>query len=503
MLGVALLMGTATLMLYLFEEADPRTATVTPHEAEPKGDGYRLIDRTCGSSLDWRSEMRCATLVTPAIQTAAGMQRFRLPVVILPSQSPQRRPDPVVYLPGGPGGSAGLDADSLTFWKNWQDYANLHRDLILMERRGVGDSEPALVCKAYDQFSEQVIGEAVAPEEEARRAGRILQRCFQNLEKTGAFHPDQLGTDQSARDLEALLVRLPYEQVNLVGVSYGTRLALATARRPEARSRIRSLALDSLYPPDQGGLVSWPGVVTESLERFMAYCAERRSCVGSETSLDALLDEALQALAGEPLRLTVEPWNRNGPVTVVLDDNRLLAAVFSALYDRTLWGEVPRALRGAVERDEAALVPLVTDFIGRALDDSFSSLTFMAVDCLDHPLGSRAAFDAQLAQYPRFRQYLDTWDQSVCHWLGSADEPLLPLEKPDIPTLILAGALDPVTPAHWAYQVADQWPAAQLYSAEEIGHSVLWSEPCVEAGLGKFLDAPRQPWRPDCKSAKE
>src|SRR5690554_1135290 len=99
--------------------------------------GYQLRERPCEMKTSWRKPIRCAELLTPQYHTAAGPQRFRLPVVILPSQAPQRRGDPVIYLPGGPGGSPGLDVDSIEFWQSWQEYSNLRRDLILMDRRGV------------------------------------------------------------------------------------------------------------------------------------------------------------------------------------------------------------------------------------------------------------------------------------------------------------------------------------------------------------------------------
>lgn len=507
---VALGLGLAAVFsAYWFDglPANPDTPRATGTGPEDTANGaadYELRFRRCDFQSHWRREVRCADLLTPVYRSREGDQRFRLPVVILRSNASQRRDDPVIYLPGGPGGSAGLDRDGVEFWQSWQDYSHLQRDLILMDRRGVGQSRPALTCPEYDAYSERIVSQRIAPEREAREAAELLQTCFARLEAAGHFHPDQFGTRQSAADLVALMRLLPYEQFNLIGVSYGTRLALAAAAPDdEGVPPVRTLVLDSLYPPDQGGLISWPGVVTESIERFIRWCEGREGCAESVPDLEALLMRALATLKETPLELSVESWYRTERIDVVLDDNRLLTTVFSAMYHRNDWPMIAEALQGVVNAQPERVAPLVESFINQALDGSLSSLTYMAVDCFDHTLGTEAAYNAELARYPRYAAYMDRWDSYVCRWLGSADQPLPPLEPPAAPTLILAGELDPVTPAQWARDVARRWPDAQLHIADDVGHSVIWSDTCAEAALGRFLDHPERDWVPECIAENE
>ncbi|WP_027330864.1 alpha/beta hydrolase [Marinimicrobium agarilyticum] len=465
---------------------------------QPDPSGYQWRERACDFEADWRTDVLCGDLLTPLYVTPEGPRRFRLPVAVLKSDARQRREDPIIYLPGGPGGSAELTEEGIEFWQSWQLYTQSQRDLILIDRRGVGKSDPALTCPEYDRYSEAILSEAISEQQENREAGDILQRCFEQLEASGTFRSDQFGTIVSARDLAALMGFLPYEKYNLVGVSYGTRLALATADLDTVRQAgwVRSLVLDSVYPPDQGGLISWPGVVTHSVERFLAWCEGRAGCAESVADLDALLAEALESLAQEPMYLSIPSWSRDESRSVAVDDRRLFTAMFGAIYDRYRWPDIVEGLRGAVERDAEKLKPLIEVFINQALDGSFSYLTFMAVDCLDHTLGTEAEYVAQLAQYPQYRQYLGRWDSHVCRWLGTAEKPLPTLEPLPIPTLIMAGEQDPVTPAQWARDLAQSWPSAQLYVADNIGHSVLWSDTCAESSLGAFLDNPKAQWTP-------
>ncbi len=501
-LGILCVVAAAAYWLYgSSPEGDTAKSSATSIETSSE---YEIRYRRCDFQSHWRTEVRCADLLTPVYVTEAGEQRFRLPVVILRSTSAERRDDPVVYLPGGPGGSVGLDQYSIEFWQSWQEYGNLRRDLILMDRRGVGKSHPALNCPEYDAYSEQSVSQHIAPKREAEEAAALLKACFSELEAEGHFRRDQFGTLRSAADLVALMRLLPYEQYNLIGVSYGTRLALAAAAPDEqGMPPVRTLVLDSLYPPDQGGLISWPGVVTESMERFLRWCEGREGCAESVPDLDTLLSQAVAKVKESPLELSVTNWYRHGEIDVVMDDYRLLTAVFGAIYNNQDWPLIAEALQGIVEEKPERVAPLAESFVNSALDPSFSSLTYMAVDCLDHTLGTEAAYNEELVRYPRYVEYLDRWDSYVCRWLGSAEQPLPPLEPSEVPTLILGGELDPVTPAHWSRQVVQRWPEAQLYIADDVGHSVIWSDTCAEAALGKFLDHPEREWAPECAAEKE
>ncbi len=80
-------------------------------------------------------------LVVHENRSRPGGRLLRLPVAILRSSSPQPDPDPVVYLPGGPGGSA-LNTARYGF-----AYPFLkHRDFIVFEPRGTRFAEPSLIC---------------------------------------------------------------------------------------------------------------------------------------------------------------------------------------------------------------------------------------------------------------------------------------------------------------------------------------------------------------------
>lgn len=480
---------------------EPREQAATP-SADSQ---YRLVRRDCDFNVHWRAHVECADLYPPVVDTPSGELAFRLPVVIIRASGSGRKPDPLLYLQGGPGAPARLDRSGIEAWIGWLDYAGLKRDLVLMDRRGAGRSEPDIRCAEYDQFSRDVLAENTTLLQELEQGSEVLQGCYEQLVAQQQFDPGAFGTRANARDVAALMEVLDYPEWNLLGVSYGSRLAMAVAERPEVQSAglVRSLILDSVYPPDQGGLLTWPQVMTEGMERFIRWCADAEGCAGSQNRLDEQLTEALAALRREPMSVTIPRWQNGGSQRVIINDHRLLSAVFNAIYQRHRWPDIPQALNAVQARDSDGLKPLIEPFVNLALDQDFSSFAFMAVDCQDHILGTEEDYQKQVEAFPRFARYLESlWQWQSCHWLGAAEEPIELQPPPEVPTLMLAGALDPITPLQWARDLAEHWPQSQLYRVKGVGHSVIGSDSCVHGKLADFLNDPEEKWEPGCATGE-
>src|SRR5690606_20414707 len=102
---------------------------------------------------------------------------------------------------------------------------------ILLVPRGVERSKPALTCDAYDRFSLNALRRNLTQRQEREQGYAVVQQCFEELARTG-FKPEYYGTEIAAQDLRALMTLLSgqnpeYKLWNLLGVSYGTRVASA------------------------------------------------------------------------------------------------------------------------------------------------------------------------------------------------------------------------------------------------------------------------------------
>lgn len=462
-------------------------------------ESYQLRLQKCWFKAPWQVEIDCAQLSTPAPSGA-----YQLPVVIIRSGSAKASDSPLLYLQGGPGASAGLNQQGIEYWLDWIDYAQLDRDLVLMDRRGAGLSKPRLDCPEYDRFSREVLGQAIELEEELIQGKALVEQCFRELAAGPEnFSAAQFGTEQSAQDILGLMDALDYPQWNLLGVSYGSRLAMAVAASPEAQERawVRSLILDSVYPPERGGIQSWPQVMTEGLERFLGWCENSIDCRGGSKDLKGEFRRALEALEQSPVELEIRFYNGGTPVQVVVDDHRFISAVFSAVYQRHRWGDIVPAIEAVLSGEQDELQALMKPFINQALDQEFSSLAFFAVDCRDHPVGAEADYRQALRDYPEYASYLELgWRYQACHFLTAENTEALSRKRPppELPALLLAGELDPITPLGWARELHRDWPKSQLAIFPDLGHSVIGTDGCAHAHFREFLRSPDMPWAPEC-----
>ncbi|MDQ2075506.1 alpha/beta hydrolase [Marinimicrobium sp. ABcell2] len=479
-------------------EPSPASQVIEP--SQDKLQAYQWSQTPCWFYVYWSPGIVCGVLKTPMEEGS-----FELPVVIVRAESNEPQPEPLLYLQGGPGASAGLDRAGIEYWLDWIIHAGLQRDLVLMDPRGVGRSKPVLKCEAHDDYSREILTRNVPLEKELEGGRVLLEQCFAELKQEPTnFSAEHYGTQSSARDIVGLMNALNYEQWNLLGVSYGSRLALAVAQSPDVQenNRLRSLILDSVYPPERGGLMAWPREATEGLERFFDWCEARTHCRGDFDDVEGNFQRALKHLKDNPVTVETELWREGSTLHVVMNDHRFIAAVFSAIYQHHLWPEIPNAIEAALKEEAEGMAMLVESFVNNALSPQLSLPVFFAVDCRDNPVGSAEEYSRALDEYPQYARYLQYfWEYRGClHFSPAPETNTVPTieSAPDVPTLLLAGALDPITPLQWAQELAEKWPETQLVVFPSTGHAVVGSDDCVHTHFKDFLDQPSERWRPEC-----
>ena len=452
-------------------------------------DEYKFIKISCWFDADWTATISCGELHTP--------DQFRLSVVILHNDAEQRPADPIVYLQGGPGASARLHSEGIKSWLNWMRYSNTGRDLILIDTRGTGRSQPALVCSEYNQFNQQLLRKNSMLQDELSQGYQVAAQCFS---AAAQINPQldyrNFSTQKSAQDIRALMAQLDYQQWNILGVSYGTRLALEIARQEQQAPqpvKLKSMILDSVYPAGFGGVQTWPQVLDDGMKQFFNGCSVQPECIRkidvSAAPLRELFMQTLRKLQTHPITITIKRWDGEAPVNFVVNDHRFLSASFAGVYNPSDWPVIVEAMKAVNTRDTELLKPLIEPYINHSMTADFNSLTFTAVDCADNPVLAENDYAAALMNYPLFQAYTrDQWRYQLCHHLPS-ESPLVRV-SPQIPTLMLAGALDPITPVSWAQAMHQQWPQSQLRVREKVAHSVLGSDTCLLEHLDDFFDRP-------------
>src|SRR5215212_10853938 len=207
----------------------------------------------------------CGTLDVPENWSHPEGRRIQIGYLILKSTAAQPMPDPVVFLAGGPGSSPLTSGE---IWARFFAGLRQERDIVFFDQRGTRLSSP-LRCEAYTKLMALVLppdeddsagtpappdypAELTNPDDLLQKArelyGPSADACARQLTEKGV-DLSQYTTAASANDAVALVKALGYDQYNLYGISYGTRLALEVMRNhPE--SGLRSVVLDSTVPPE-------------------------------------------------------------------------------------------------------------------------------------------------------------------------------------------------------------------------------------------------------------
>ena len=161
-----------------------------------------------------------------------------------PARSAEKRPDPVVYLAGGPGDIAPLEVNGFIAADFIRD-----RDIYVVSQRGTMFSEPALTCAATDDFARELLGLRFYSEATKRAHLAATEACHRELAATGA-DLSAYNSTESAADFADLRKVLGFEAWNVYGTSYGSYLAQTLMRdhpRGHPQRRPRFCVADDLH----------------------------------------------------------------------------------------------------------------------------------------------------------------------------------------------------------------------------------------------------------------
>jgi len=454
----------------------------------------RFVATSCHFKSIYGGDVRCGWLVVSASHRASNVRTLRLAVAIFKSQAKHAFPDPVVYLNGGPGGATLSTLGPIISLANESALLG-DRDLVLVDFRGVGYSQPALNCPMVPWNTPPSViplwaqrqGLAAALDTELR----AYRQCHDRLEHKGI----DLGAytlPEVAADIADLRLALGYKMVNLYGISYGTRIAL-TAMRDHPQG-IRSVVLDSVVPPQWDEAMAIRQESRAFAAVFGGYEAAP-TCGHQYPHLAQTFNRLLSRLQTSPI--TVRP--RAGR-PVLLTSTALAQILFDALYSRK---NIPLAPQLVVQLAGGKQTTLDT-MVG-SLETQWSSISLgmgTSVHCGDviepdsHVQLSSAIHTLPLALRTDTARAESAWSALCAFWGTKA---VSPREKEQIsssiPTLILDGQYDPVTPPSYGALVQKTLSHSYRFVFPGVAHGVRFTSRCASDLTWTFIDHPAQ--KPD------
>jgi pimeloyl-ACP methyl ester carboxylesterase len=405
----------------------------------------------------------CADVPVPENWQQPNGRLISIHIAWLPAHTSQPLADPVVFLDGGPGGAATEDFPGLA-----GGFAGLmnERSILLMDQRGTGRSHP-LHC-AFD-----------ADDDPASLKQRI-SKCVDSLKPNTDLA--MYTTTATIHDLDAIRNQLGIAQLNLFGISYGTRVAQQYAEQFAAHTR--SIILDSPVPNalalGQDHALNLDAALQQTFDR----CHADPACDQRFTDNYQRLMR-LKAQLNTPKQLTIpDPWDQH-PQTVTLTQAGFATTVRMLAYSNATAALLPLMLHNAEhgQWQSLATAQLLVEHglapIGRnnvlelSIICSEDAQQLHADDRNQHTLLGTRMVDS-------FNGICPLWPRQAAS--ATFHRPL----QSDIPTLILAGSDDPVTPPRYGDEIAKSLSHSKLLTFQGMGHGQIMSV-CAPPIIKQFI----------------
>jgi pimeloyl-ACP methyl ester carboxylesterase len=428
----------------------------------------------------------CGYLVVPENRARPDTRQIRLHVAIFRNRTGTPNVDPVIKISGGPG-SSGLNTAGYLLGKG-MDAVLERRDFIVFDQRGTGYSQPRLDCPERVEITPALLGGRLSVEESQEAIIDAFRRCRGRLIAEGV-DLSAYNSAASAADINDLRLVLGYDQVNLIGFSYGTRLALTLMR--DYPNTVRSAVLDSAYPLQVNLYTTLAPNAERAFNVFFDNCAAGPNCSASYPDLRAVFYGLVDALNAHPVWVSL--YVESGKQNVQVNGGLLIDVLFVGLYNPAVSASMPQMIYDIRAGDYSIL----SQRLALYFDASPALGMQMAVQCAEEfPFNTpEEAYAAAQGVQPQIAAYYPESVQAlfaVCReWTVTQPDSRenLPVSS-DVPTLMLAGEGDPITPPEWGRMVAGDLSHAYFYEFPANGHWVTRSSSCAVLMALAFWENP-------------
>ena len=441
-------------------QVKPRTLGTIPFKA------CSLSSQMSGDSI----EAQCAQFTVPEDHGKPDGRKIQLNLAWLPAtKDADQAPDPVFFLAGGPGQAAVATFPQLGPVFN---EVRKHRDIILVDQRGTGKSN-LLTCTFDD------VAELAAPELAAAQAA--AEKCASQLSAKADLR--HYTTTDAIADLDAVRKAIGAAQINLVGVSYGTRVAQQYAMNyPDST---RSIVLDSVVPNTlQLGNI-FARNLDDALALQFALCSKAPACKGKLGDPRVELDQLLTKLRAAPVDVTYRDATSGEQAQATLSADMLAGLVRMYAYMPAAGSLLPKLIHEANNGRYAGLVALAKMMSGDLQESMAMGMQFSVICSEDNESMVARSEDANTVLGNRMAEGM----AAMCKvWpKGNVPANFHNALATKVPALILEGEFDPVTPPRYGEEVVKTLPNGRLFTLRGQGHNVIGAG-CMPKLFTQFIE---------------
>ncbi|MEP7185107.1 MAG: alpha/beta hydrolase [Rhodanobacter sp.] len=410
----------------------------------------------------------CTDFPVPENRADPHSRKIKLRVAVLRSDAQVASKDMLVFLAGGPGQAATESAGQIAMMLQ---PLLAHRDVLLVDQRGTGGSN-ALTCKDSDEDAPTVgDGDALNADQIRRSAAD----CAKQL--SGRADPRYYTTTIAIQDLVDIRKAIGSPQFDLIGVSYGTRVAQQfLMRHPDA---VRSVILDSTVPNTAALGEDFARNLDDALKAQFARCTAQPACKKQFGDPDQTLYQLRDALKANPHEVSFRDPQTYQTVKRVLNENSLAGVVRMFAYTPQTAALLPLSIDAAAHGDVGPLLGQAKILSTDLAELVGSGMQYSVICSEDADLLKPRPQDADTILGTRLIDSL----KAVCSVWPKGTRPA-DFHQPvisDKPVLLLAGQYDPVTPPRYAKEVAKGLSNSRVLVFNGQAHSVMM------AGCGREL----------------
>ncbi|MBS0225881.1 MAG: alpha/beta fold hydrolase [Proteobacteria bacterium] len=413
---------------------------------------------------------QCTTLSVPETRSEPNGRKIDLRIAWVPAdEDADQHDDPVFLIAGGPGQSA-VDSYSMLA-PVFQGVLN-QRDVILVDQRGTGGSNK-LACDTGDEST-------TTPDAAAML--RQTATCIDALSK----HADlrQYGTTEAVADLDAVRSAIGAKQINLYGVSYGTRVAQQYAMRHPQQTR--SIVLDSVVPNSLHLSNIFARNLDDALALQFSVCTKDPQCKAKFGDPRAELGTLLDTLRKAPPQVSYRDPLSGEQKTQALTADEVAGLVRMFAYMPAIASILPLQIHEAAQGRYAGLKALTSMLRSEMKDQMAMGMQLSVVCSEDAGQAPAAAQDDSGTVLGNDMAHFMT--QACMQWpKGKVPADFHTALATSVPALVLEGQFDPVTPPRYGEEVAKSLPNGRLLVLNGQGHNVITAG-CMPRLFTKFIE---------------
>ncbi|MEE6165339.1 MULTISPECIES: alpha/beta hydrolase [Mycobacteriaceae] len=443
-----------------------------------------------GDNVNIPAGAECGRLSVPVDYSKPDGDVLQIAMIRFPATG--QKIGSLVINPGGPGESGVESAVSLV--PSLPQSVRERFDLVGFDPRGVNLSNPALWCNS-DEDNDRLRADPTVdytPEGVAHLENEtklFVQRC---VDKMGVDFLANVGTNNVAKDLDAIRATLGDDKLTYLGYSYGTRIGSEYAE--QFPQRVRAMILDGAVDPNADPFeadIRQAAAFQKAFDDYAADCAKSPDCpLGTDPA------KATDVYKSLVYPLVQNPAKTKDPRGLGYSD--AIVGTILPLYSPNLWRHLTDALTGIKNGNGDLMLALADLYMGRDAKGHYNNSTDarVAVNCVDEPaITDRAKVveqDRRLREVAPFMSYGEFTGHAP---LGTcAFWPVKPTSTPHKisvaglpPVLVVSTTNDPATPYQAGVDLAQQLGGG-LLTFEGTQHTVVFQgNKCVDDIAATYL----------------